>query len=180
MNRRDRRLSVAIAVGVLVAASVIGLSQLPQRTRPLPASPEPGSEIASARELHERFEQAAFMLHAGQPRYALAALERVIEISPTLPEARVNAGFALLALGSPTRAREQFETAIRLRPGQANAYYGLALSHEVDGDLELALGAMQTYLHLGDSDPRHRMKAQAAIWEWRSQIEGRRGLPTDS
>ena len=38
------------------------------------------------------------MLHAGQPAMALAALERVLTLAPDLPEAHVNAGFALFEL----------------------------------------------------------------------------------
>ena len=38
--------------------------------------------------------------------------------------------------------------AMALNPSQANAYYGLALAHEAAGDLDLATGAMRSYLHL--------------------------------
>jgi Flp pilus assembly protein TadD len=121
-------------------------------------------------ELHERFQQAAAMLHIGQHLYALEALERVIELAPRLPEARVNAGFALLGLERPDRARQQFETAIDLRPGQANAYYGLGMALEALGDIEGALGAMRSYVHLAKADARHVRLARSAIWEWQGML----------
>jgi len=49
---------------------------------------------------------------------------------------------------------------------QANAYYGLGLVYEKHNDLELARGAMRSFIHLSDeSDPYVRL-AQSALWEW--------------
>jgi len=49
---------------------------------------------------------------------------------------------------------------------QANAYYGLGLVYEKYNDLELARGAMRSFIHLSDeSDPYVRL-AQSALWEW--------------
>jgi hypothetical protein len=47
--------------------------------------------------------------------------------------------------------------------------------HEAGGDLELALGAMRSYLHLarGESEA-HLRRARAAVWEWETQIGQRR------
>ena len=109
------------------------------------------------------------MLHAGQHLYALQALERVLEIAPNLPEAHVNAGFALIGLAEHRRAQGHFQQAIDLRPSQINAYYGLALSLEGFGELDGALGAMRTFVHLADEGDPHVRRAWSAIWEWETE-----------
>jgi hypothetical protein len=55
---------------------------------------------------------------------------------------------------------------------QANAYYGLAITSEKLGDLEGAIGAMRSFLHLADgsTDKKHLRKARAALWEWEAQL----------
>ena len=110
------------------------------------------------------------MLHIGQHEYAMVAFSRVVELSPGLPEAHVNLGYALLGLKHYAKARESFVRAIDLKPEQANAYYGLGIAFEKSGDLAAALGAMRTYVHLTpDSVPQVR-KAKSAIWEWETLI----------
>ena len=141
--------------------------------------PKSGAEEAYPGELHERFQQAAVMLHAGQPAFALEALERVLDLAPQLPEGHANAGFALLALGRPQRAMDEFARAIDLRAGQANAYYGMAMAYEQLGDIASALGAMRTFVHLASEEDRHRQRALAAIWEWTS-AENSDGAPAAS
>lgn len=162
---------IGLILGSLLSAAL--LQWLPDRAQRVTAgdvaSPqEPGvaNTEAYVGEVHERFQQAAAMLHAGEYRYALAALARVIELAPDLPEARVNAGFALLGLGEPARAVDAFLVAIDLRPQQANAYYGLAVAREQLGDLDSALGAMRTYVHLVDDKAPYARRAWSAIWEW--------------
>lgn len=120
------------------------------------------------REISARFQQGTVMLHARQYDHALTAFHRVLEIDPALPEAHVNAGFALVGLEDYGKARAFFGTAIDLRPRQANAYYGLALALEGAGDLPGARGAMRTYLHLAPREDTYRRKAEAALWEWES------------
>lgn len=126
-------------------------------------------------EISERFRQAVMMLHAGQYDFAVTALHRVLELSPKMPEAHVNMGFALLGQGHPEVAREFFLGAIDLRPRQVNAYWGLAVSLEALCDLKGATGAMRTYLHLADADDRFLGKARAAIWEWEAEA-GKEGI----
>jgi len=177
----DRRWRILLVV-TLAAVTGGGLAYwMPERAREL-AAPD---NVASAQstlvtaatptfsgELHERFQQAAVMLHAGRHEYALAALQRVIELAPGLPEARVNAGYALLGLAEPRRAKQQFDLAIDLRPGQVNAYYGLALTLEALGERHAALGAMRTYVHLAEAQDPYVPKARSAIWKWQTERDG--------
>lgn len=117
--------------------------------------------------LQLRFDAAVLLLHAKRFDEAVLLWHEVLRAAPRLPEAHVNLGYALLGLGRHADARAAFERATTLRPGQANAYYGLALAWEAGGDLAMATGAMRSYLHLarGEAEP-HLAKARAALWEW--------------
>ena len=109
------------------------------------------------------------MLHTKQFAQAAAAWAEVLELAPAMPEAHTNLGFSLIGLQDCSRARASFERALELRPQQENAYYGLALCHEREGDLDLALGAMRVFVHLADPESPYVRRALAAIWEWDAQ-----------
>lgn len=167
-KRGDRRRTGALLTLLAVLAGGAAFQALtPMHEAPAAAVPRD--------ELRERFDQAVLMLHAKQFEHAATALHRVLELAPRLPEAHVNMGFAMLGLQRPDAARDFFDGATALRPEQANAYYGLALAHEARGDLELAVGAMRSYLHRArDADAAHLRRARAALWEWESQLQARR------
>ena len=136
----------------------------------------PAAHAAAAREqeIAQRFQEAVMMLHAKQYDYAITALHRVIELSPRMPEAYVNMGFALLGLKKYKAAADFFNAAIDIRPYQGNAYWGLAVSLEAMNDLEGALGAMRTYIHLAPSDPNSQdyvRRGRSAIWEWETRLK---------
>jgi tetratricopeptide (TPR) repeat protein len=122
-------------------------------------------------ELTMRFEQAAYMLHAKRYDNAVTALHRVIELSPRMPEAYVNMGYALLGLKRNKAAQDFFRTAIDLNPYQGNAYWGLAETLENDGDLRAALGAMRIYIHLAKPGDPYVRRARSALWEWESRLK---------
>jgi Flp pilus assembly protein TadD len=140
-----------------------------------PAAAPVAPAAAAAKMPHEAevkrlFDQGVAMLHARQFEHAVTALHRVLALAPRLPEAHVNMGFALLGLHRTKAARDFFEGATVLNPGQANAYYGLALASEANGDLAMATGAMRSYLHLAREErPEHLRRARAALWEWESR-----------
>lgn len=116
-----------------------------------------------------RFREAVRLLQAREHAQAAAALHRLLQAAPEVPEVQVNLGYAMLGLEKYAAARDTFRAAIHLRPGQANAYYGLAESLEALGDLPGALGAMKTYVHLNAPDDPFVRKAHAAIWEWEAR-----------
>lgn len=168
-RRIDRRSLGFALTCALVLAGGLGLATM----SPMHAPETEPAAAASPTQRH--FDAAVLLLHARRFDEAQVLLRRVIELSPALPEAHANLGFALLGLQRADDARESFERAIALRPAQANAYYGLALAHEARGDLELALGAMRSYLHLGQGESEaHQRRARAALWEWESQLAERR------
>ncbi len=148
------------------AASAIA----PQRARPASSWTTAEDEIAG------RFEQAKLMLHARRYDYAAAALRRLLQLAPTMPEAHVNMGFALLGQQQFAAARDFFKSALQLHAGQTNAYYGLAVALEGLCDLSGAVGAMRTFLHLTPVPDRYTRKARAALWEW--QAAGARDTTT--
>jgi len=188
-RRRDRRLAaIALTAGAVLLGGM-GIGTLAPTHAPgtvggtdagVDPHREPDAHAAAARadEVRRRFDAAVLMLHAKQFEPAAAALHRVLELAPQLPEAHVNMGFALLGLQRPKAARDFFESATALRGDQANAYYGLALANEAAGDLELALGAMRSYLHLArGEDDAHLRRARAALWEWETKLAKRRETP---
>lgn len=120
-------------------------------------------------EIDARFKQAVVMLHAKQYEHALTALHRLLELAPEMPEVHVNMGFALLGLQRHVAARDFFAGAIDLRPTQANAYYGLAVSMDALGERPGALGAMRAFIHLAAPGDPWLPKARAALWEWQGQ-----------
>lgn len=165
----DRRGAGFLLTCALVLAGGLGLATLSPLHEP-DAAPVPATS-----ETQRHFDAAVLLLHARRFDDARVLLQRVIELSPALPEAHANLGFALLGLQQAEAARRAFERAIVLRPAQANAYYGLALAQESLGDLELALGAMRSYLHLGARESEaHQRRARAALWEWEAQLAARR------
>jgi tetratricopeptide (TPR) repeat protein len=124
----------------------------------------------------ERFTQAVSMLHAKRYKYAITALDAVLELAPELPEAYVNMGYAFIGLEEYGPARGAFEKAIGLKVDQVNAYYGLAIAFEGAGELEAALGSMRTYIHLSKPNDPYLTKARAALWEWEALLGRIKGV----
>ena len=182
-RRPDGRGSGALLTLLLVLVGGALIQALPsagpQRTVAAAAPDprrDPQAHAGSARqaEVRRRFDEAVVMLHARQHDHAATALHRVLELDPRMPEAHVNMGFALLGLDRAAAARDFFDSATALEPGQANAYYGLAMAYEALGDLRLALSAMRSYLHLARNESdAHLRRARAALWEWEAQLQRR-------
>jgi tetratricopeptide (TPR) repeat protein len=164
-RRADQRRRALWLTLALVAAGGLALHAIES-----PHAPEAASAPAApphAQDTRRLFDAAVVMLHAMRYEDAATALHCVLQYAPQLPEAHVNMGFALLGLQRNKEARDFFEGASAIAPGQANAYYGLALVHEAQGDMALATGAMRSYLHLARNErPEHLARARAALWEW--------------
>ena len=175
-KHRDIRFRVLALTAVLISTVALLVQQLPDNERHVSsatASFNKAEHVTQHQqsEIARRFEQAVLMLHAEQYDYAIAALHRILEIAPTMPEAHVNMGFALLGSNNPEAAHDFFQSAIELRPTQANAYWGLAVSLELLCDLEGAMGAMRTYLHLAEPNEKFITRAKSALWEWETMTE---------
>lgn len=122
---------------------------------------------AVAQRLARAFDRAVRLLHEGKNKEALIAWRKVLKLAPNLPEAHVDMGFTLLSLGRPEEARVFFNSAIMLRAGQANAYYGLALALNRLHDPRGAIRAMRDYLGHTDPDDRYAEKARLLIQIWK-------------
>jgi tetratricopeptide (TPR) repeat protein len=132
-------------------------------------APAPPADERMA-EIDTRFQQAAVMLHAQRYDDALVALHRVLQLSPRLPEAHSNMGYALLGIEDYAGAYGFFKSATDLEPYLGNAYWGLAVALEKLGDLEGALGAMRIYIHLAPPDDPYVRRARSALWEWDTRL----------
>jgi len=160
-----------------------GISNKP-KSNPLDTPQLPIAALSEAqnKKLIERFQEAVVLMHAKKYNYALSALDEVLRIVPSMPEAYVNMGYALFGLKRYDEAAGAFRKAIDLRPFQANAYYGLASVLDAQKDYEAALGAMRSFIHLSrsDADKRFLAKARSAIWEWQGllgRIKGVKAAP---
>jgi tetratricopeptide (TPR) repeat protein len=163
--RRDRRW---LGIGLTLATIALGgVAFDAMQSLHDPALVAPHEKAPHEREIQRLFDAAVAMLHARQYDHAATALHRVLAYAPQMPEAHANMGFALMGLARPREARGFFEAASALAPMQANAYYGLALVAEAEGDRAAATGAMRAYVHLArDERPEHLARARAALWEW--------------
>lgn len=172
---RDARLrALALMVGLVIAGG-LAIAYLPDKLHTSVSSLPEEDRAAHVREraeteIRQRFQQGVTMLNDKQHEHALKEFHRVLELAPDMPEAHVNAGYALIGLGRFAVARDFFESALALRKNQVNAYYGLAVSLEGLNDLPGALGAMRAYLHLAPADDPYRRKAEAAVWEWEAKV----------
>lgn len=172
-------IGLAVAAGSLFAV-LQGSGRKPLATVEIPAhipahsDPEGHMAYAEKQEVDLRFKQAVTMLHAKQYEYAVAALDKVLKIRPEMPEAHVNMGYALLGLKQYKAAYEFFERATVLRPMQTNAYYGMAEALYEQGDIEGAMGAMRSYVHLAPDDDPYVRRANSALWEWEEMLKKRR------
>ncbi|MEN8169365.1 MAG: hypothetical protein ABFS08_04000 [Pseudomonadota bacterium] len=184
--RRDQRLTGLVitvaAVGILGGLITLMPSSQPQPVTSVEAptiadgqtNPNQHAKDARSREIEMRFQQSIAMLHAKQFDYAVKSLHRVLELSPRLVDAHVNMGYALIGLKEYKAAHDFFLSATELRSEQVNAYYGMAVALEGMGDLEGALGAMRTYIHLSAKDDPFIAKARAALWEWQEKVAQQR------
>jgi tetratricopeptide (TPR) repeat protein len=160
----------ALAATLLLPLAATGQ----QQSEPQPGKPQQQAvgdiQARADGELHALFQRGVAMLHAKRYEFAFSAFHEVLSMAPRMPEAHVNMGFVLVGLERYPEAADFFYQATELRPAQANAYYGLALALEAQQDLESALGAMRTYIHLTTPEDPYLPRARAALWEWQQQL----------
>lgn len=128
-------------------------------------------------DLDQLFGLAVRHMQHGEYEAALQRWHQILLRDAGIPEVKVNMGFTLYELGQFPAARDFFVSAMEQNPFQANAYYGLALVSEKVGDLEGAMGAMRSYIHLAGpaEDERFIRRARSALWEWESKLSAPAG-----
>ncbi len=172
--RDVRALALALTM-VPVIAGGLAIAYLPDWLNAPGASGSQDARTIHAKEkaeaeIGQRFQRGVASLNAKQYEQAISDFHRVLELAPLMPEAHVNAGFAMIGLKRYAVARDFFDGALALRKNQVNAYYGLAVALEGLNDMPGALGAMRAYLHLAPADDPYRRKAQSAVWEWEAKV----------
>ena len=170
-GRRGRDLRI---VGLVVTVSLVaGGGYLLDRWINSADRPDLQAHVDAKRkeEIDLRFKQGVIMLHAKQYEHAMTALHRVLQLAPTMPEAHVNMGFAMLGQKRYKEALDFFDGATELNRNQLNAYYGMAEAYEGLGDYRGALEAMEAWLHRAKQDDPFRRRAEAAVWEWRERLK---------
>jgi tetratricopeptide (TPR) repeat protein len=184
LRRRDWLLAALLAVTTVVAVGGFAVRQIPGRgvVGEVPPSLALASGASAPQDLPPpadptfdgHFRAGVLLLQAGRHGEAIAMLETARQLRPHVPEVHVNLGFAHLGRRDFRAAETAFTRAVEIRPRQANAYYGLAESLEAQGDIEGALGAMRTYVHLTpETDPFHR-RGLSALWELEEALAKRR------
>lgn len=165
MTRKDVRVRSLLLTLFLVIIIAAGVQYWPDRTV---TTIDGLTAVATQDENHvkQHFDWAVNRLRNRDYLQAINGFRAVLEQSPLLPEAYINIGFAQIELEHYDAAVQSFETAIDLRPGQANAYWGLAVSLEGLCKIPGAMGAMRTYIHLAEPNDPFMVKANAALWEW--------------
>lgn len=202
--RRDRRLTMVVAVLSGVAALGYGISFLPDRgVSGAPADerrsaeargfealaaagstvgameieekrPDPASGPESAEDASLR-EARRFLR---QRRYddALRVLDAARDILKARPEAYLLLGRALEGKRDFATARDFYNAALDRDPWMYEAHWGFATTSEALGDLESALGAMRAYLHTErDPDPTRLRINQARSAIWEWEAKLGRG-----
>lgn len=169
--RKSRYLTVSLLLLVAIAVSgwVLSVWMTEPVELPVLASSNTNSENPDFKQIYKA---AVRHMQLDEHEQALGLWHQLLLTNPEIPEVKVNMGFSLFELEQFVTARDFFIAAMEQSAYQANAYYGLAITSEKLGDLEGALGAMRSFLHLadGNTDEKYLRKARAALWEWESQL----------
>lgn len=181
VGKRARSIAAVSAIFAILAAGIAiqGVSSIVKKEAN--GRDEPGG-MAFARDdgnlakSRAGFAEAVVLMAHNRHSEALEKLKDVIRLNPKMPEAHVNAGFALLEMKRPKEARFFFQSAIDMRPSMENPYYGLGEALIELGETNEAIGAMKTFVHLSEMSKdrqfsRFEAKAKAAIVEMQASID---------
>lgn len=194
-KRRDHRgkAALAVAAGILVGGYLLSLlpgrairgnidapfSLLEQhRPRPSPAQEEkapeqPDKQAHLPPPARHALKIAEGQIEAKHFNEAIATLNRQRPALKQEPQALLLLARALEGNRDFATARDFYTAALDRDPLLANAYWGVATTSEALGDLEAAMGAMRSYLHVEpDKHPDRLQIAQArsALWEWEARL----------
>lgn len=173
VQARTIRVLAAVASVTLVAGAFIASYSAPGDA---PVEKVEHPSVPRSEAFEQAFSGGVDHLRQGRLDAALTALQLAARLGPDVPEGHTNLGFAWLEAKRPGDAQASFERALAINAAQTNAYYGLAESLEMQGDLAAALGAMKTFVHLSEADAPFTRRAQSAIWEWQAQRDGEASL----
>lgn len=118
-------------------------------------------------------EEAEKQLGQGQFDQAITTLNATRTMLGDSAQAYFTIGRALEGKKDFDAARDFYMAALDRDRFMSDAYWGVATTSEALGDLQVALGAMRSYLHTEpDKDPERLKIAQArsALWEWEARM----------
>ena len=178
-QKRPLKNSRHVKVSLLLLIAIISFGWLLNEWMTKPqAITVPLNSIESSKnnQLDRTFTTAVRHMQQGEYEQAVNLWHQILLNNAAIPEVKVNMGFSLFELGRYETARDFFISAMQQNAFQANAYYGLAITSEKMGDLEGAMGAMKSYIHLAQNkeDQPFIRKAKSAVWEWESQLQSKR------
>ena len=124
----------------------------------------------SSKTVDQYFQLAVKSMGIRDYKRAAIVWYKLLQLQPEMAEANVNMGFSLYELTQYAEAMKYFQHAIDINPYQANAYYGLAICYEKVADIEAAIGAMRSYIHLNKDGGPFVRKARSALWEWEESL----------
>lgn len=102
----------------------------------------------------KRFEDALTLLEERRFREAVDAFSELVTLSPDMTGAYGNRGLAYLNLGLDAKAREDFETVVRLDPDDPMGYSMLAEVSRFRGDPKVTLAHTVEALQLCPDEPQ--------------------------
>ncbi len=128
----------------------------------------------SAQTATSAYEQGVAARRAGDATRAATLLEQAVRADPGSADARVQHGYALLALGRFDEAEQAFGEALRLAPSYDDARVGQALIAERRGHLRRAreLVAPVASNHEEASALRQRLAAAPGQGRWSLDVDG--------
>jgi len=107
---------------------------------------------------------------AGAEGWAESAYQQAVSLSPFDPRLRVDFGGLLYGLGKFEEAGKQFETAVRLNPNFANAWYNWAWAEKQQKRLSSGVEKLQQAVNLVTPDTTDFEKASKELNEWTKEL----------
>lgn len=170
LTRKNRLAFYSVIALMVISASLLGGWLINSAIK----SPE-YSEIRTPQTnpqqsvIDEHFNMALSYMQEKKYPQAVYVWNQLLLINDRIPDVHVNQGFSLFEMGHIIPASEHFQRALELNSFQVNAYYGLAICLEKMEDMEAAMGAMRSFIHLADDNDPFIRKARSALWEWESR-----------
>jgi chemotaxis protein methyltransferase CheR len=119
---------------------------------PAPVVQKPASSTEGPNEV-DPYEIACALLNKGQIEEAIKELHRKLVSLPDFAPAHVLLGRAYANVGNWSEARRWCQSALRLNNLLAEAYYILALLHEQEGQIDLAIESLKKAVYLERDTP---------------------------
>lgn len=126
-----------------------------------------------AEEIRQVLDAARKQIQAKRYDAAIVTLHQARQRIMDDPKSYLVMGTALEGKKDYDTARDFYAAAIDRDPYMPDAYWGFATTSEALGELDAALGAMRSFLHVQpNADPQKLriVQARSALWEWEAKL----------